>query len=283
MYMIGGTASKSIAEDLSLLLHVPLANVISKRFPDDELYIRIMEDLSGHDAIIVQTTHPDPNIVELFLLQDAAQEAGASSITVIVPYMGYARQDKQFKEGEPISARALAKLISFIADKVITVDPHKEHILDFFTVTALSCSAVVALAQYLKQKNIDLVLAPDKGALTRATQAAEILGCDVDYMEKTRIDGTTVKITPKRLDAKGKSVAIIDDIISTGGTMATSIKELRKQGANHVFVTCTHGLFAGDAIKKLHAAGCDEIISTDTIENDFSKVHVASSLLPLLQ
>jgi len=97
MYMIGGTASKSIAEDLSLLLHVPLANVISKRFPDDELYIRIMEDLSGHDAIIVQTTHPDPNIVELFLLQDAAQEAGASSITVIIPYMGYARQDKQFK------------------------------------------------------------------------------------------------------------------------------------------------------------------------------------------
>ena len=283
MYIIGGTASKSIAEDLSHHLHVPLANVISKRFPDDELYIRIMEDLTGHNVLIVQTTHPDPNIIELFLLQDAAQEAGASSITVIIPYMGYARQDKQFKEGEPISARALAKLISFQADKVITVDPHKEHILDFFTVTALSCSAVAPLAQYLQHKNIDLVLAPDKGALNRATQAAKILGCDVDYMEKIRIDGATVKITPKRLEAKGKSVAIIDDIISTGGTMAISIKELRKQGANHVFVTCTHGLFAGEAIKKLHAAGCDEIISTDTIENDFSKVHVASSLLPLLQ
>ena len=278
MYIIGGTASKTVAEELSKLLHVPLAEITSKRFPDDELYVRISDDLSGEEVIIVQTTYPDPNIVELFLLQDAVKEADAKEITAVIPYFGYARQDTKFEDGEPISARAIANLISVYADKVITVDPHKEHILDFFTVPAFSCSAVEELAKYLKEKNVDMILAPDKGALERAKQASKIIGCDFDYMEKTRINGTTVEIKPKKLRAKGKNVAIIDDIISTGGTMAKSIKELKKHGAKKVFVSCTHGLFAGNAIKKLTSAGCDEIITTDTIKSDFSKVKIAPCL-----
>ena len=278
MYIIGGTASKTIAEDLSKLLNIPLAKTTSKRFPDDEFYIRISDDISGEEVIIVQTTYPDSNIIELFLLQDAVKEADAKEVTVVIPYFGYARQDTKFEEGEAISARAIANLISVHADKIITVDPHKEHILDFFNVPAFSCSAVEELAKYLKEKNIDMILAPDKGALERAKQASKIVGCDFDYMEKTRIDGTTVQIKPKQLQAKGKNVAIIDDIISTGGTMAKSIKELKKHGAKKVFVSCTHGLFASNAIKKLTAAGCDDIISTDTIKSDFSKVKIASCL-----
>jgi ribose-phosphate pyrophosphokinase len=248
MYIIGGTASKNVAEEISKELRAPLANAISKRFPDDELYVRILDDISGEDVIIVQTTYPDPNIIELFLLQNAAKEAGAKKITVIIPYLGYARQDTKFKEGEPISAKAIAHLVSLQADKIITVDPHKEHILDFFTVPAFSCSAVPELAKYLKKKHVDLVLAPDKGAKKRVQQAASIIGCEYDYMEKTRIDGTTIKIKPKNLDAQNKNVAIIDDIISTGGTMAKSIQELKKHGANNIFVVCTHGLFVGEAI-----------------------------------
>jgi len=147
MYIIGGTASKTVAEELSKLLHVPLAEITSKRFPDDELYVRISDDLSGEEVIIVQTTYPDPNIIELFLLQDAVKEADAKEITAVIPYFGYARQDAKFEDGEPISARAIANLISVYADKVITVDPHKEHILDFFTVPAFSCSAVEELAK----------------------------------------------------------------------------------------------------------------------------------------
>lgn len=282
MYIIGGTASKSVAEDLAKELKTPLAKVISKRFPDDELYVRILDDVSGKDVIIVQTTYPDPNIVELFLLQNAAKEAGAKEITVVVPYLGYARQDTKFEAGEPISAKAMANLISTYADKVITVDPHKEHILDFFTVPAFSCSAVPALAKYLKEKEIDLILAPDKGALERAKQASKNIKCDFDYMEKTRIDGETVEIKPKNLEAQNKNVAIIDDIISTGGTMAKSIHELKKQGAKKVFVACTHGLFAGDAVKKLVSAGCNEIISTDTVWSDFSKVKIAPCISQLI-
>ncbi|MDH7517644.1 MAG: ribose-phosphate diphosphokinase [Candidatus Thermoplasmatota archaeon] len=282
MYVVGGTASKTVAEDLSKELNVNLAKVVSKRFPDDELYVRIMDDISGQDVIIVQTTYPDPNIIELFLLQNAVQEAGADKITVVLPYMGYGRQDKKFENGEPISAKALANLIGQNADRVITVDPHKEHILDFFSVSAFSCSAVPEIAKYLKEKDVNMVLAPDKGALDRAKQASKIIGCDFDYMEKTRIDGLTVKIKPKNLDAKDKKAAIIDDIISTGGTMAQSIKELKKQGAKQVLVACTHGLFAGDAIKKLVSAGCNEIISTDTIKSDFSKVKIAPCISRLL-
>ena len=283
MYIIGGTASKSVAEDLSKKLDKPLAMTISKRFPDNEFYMRIEDDVSGEHVVIVQTTYPDNNIVELFILQNAVEEAGAKEITVVIPYFGYARQDTKFKSGEPISAKALASLISLNADRVITVDPYKEYILDFFSTPAFSCSAVPELAKYLKIKDIDMVLAPDKGALERVKQASKIIKCDFDYMEKTRIDGETIEIKPKKLDSHNKNVAIIDDIISTGGTMAKSIQELKKYGAKNVFIACTHGLFAGDAIKKLNAAGCDEIISTDTVISEFSKVKIAPSIVDLLK
>ena len=282
MYIVGGTASKPIAEDLSNKLKIPLAETVLKRFPDGEMYVRIMDDVSGEDLIIVQTTYPDPNIIELFLLQNAAEEANAKEVTVVIPYFGYARQDTKFKDGEPISAKAIANLISLNADKVITVDPHKEYILDFFSTSAFSCTAVVELAKYLKEKDIDFILAPDKGALERAKKASEVIGCNFDYMEKTRIDGATIEIKPKTLDAEGKNVAIIDDIISTGGTMAKSITELKKFGAKNVYVACTHGLFAVGAVQKLVSAGCSEIIATDTIQSKYSKVKIAPCIAPLL-
>ena len=283
MYIISGTASNTVAEELSHILKIPIANTISKRFPDTELYVRILDKIINEHVIIIQTTYPDQNLVELFLLQNAVKEAGAKKITVVIPYYGYARQDTLFQTGEAISAKAIAKLISVNADLVLTVDPHKEHILDFFTTTANSCTAVPEIASYLKQKNLDLILAPDKGALNKAKQASNIVGCDFDYIEKTRIDGKTVEIKPKSLDVKNKNVGIIDDIISTGGTMAKSIKELKIQGATKVYVSCTHGLFAGDAIKKLSQSGCDEIIATDTILSDYSTVKVASSIAPFIK
>jgi ribose-phosphate pyrophosphokinase len=282
MYILGGTSAKNVARNLANKIQQPLLQATYKRFPDDEFYVRVLDDISGEDVLIVQTAYPDPKIVELLLMQDAVHEAGAKKITVVLPYFGYSRQDKRFEEGEAISARAVAQHISIHADCVITVDPHKEHILKFFTVPAYSCSAVSTIAQYLKEKNIDFILAPDKGAKERGKEAATLIDCEYDYLEKTRIDGTTVKITPKKLDAHGKHVAIIDDIISTGGTMANSIKELKKQGAKTVSVACTHGLFVGGAKEKLLSADCDEIISTDTIETEFSKVSAADCIAEIL-
>jgi len=282
MYILGGTSAKNVARNLANKIYQPLLQATYKRFPDDEFYVRVLDDISGEDVLIVQTAYPDPKIVELLLMQDAVHDAGAKKITVVLPYFGYSRQDKRFEEGEAISARTVAQHISIHADCVITVDPHKEHILKFFSIPAYSCSAVSTIAQYLKEKNIDFVLAPDKGAKERAKEAAALIDCEYDYLEKTRIDGTTVKITPKKLDAHGKHVAIIDDIISTGGTMANSIKELKKQGAKTVSIACTHGLFVDGAKEKLLSADCDEIISTDTIETEFSKVSAADCIAELL-
>jgi ribose-phosphate pyrophosphokinase len=282
MYVLGGTSAKNIARNLANKIQQPLLQATYKRFPDNEFYIRVLDDIAGEDVLIVQTAYPDPKIIELLLMQDAVHDAGAKKITVVLPYFGYSRQDKRFKDGEAISARAVAQHISMHADCVITVDPHKEHILKFFSVPAYSCSAVSTIAHYLKEKNIDFVLAPDKGAKERAKEAAALIDCEYDYLEKTRVDETTVKITPKKLDARDKHVAIIDDIISTGGTMANSIKELKKQGAKTVSVACTHGLFVGGAKEKLLSADCDEIISTDTIETEFSKVSAADCIAEIL-
>ncbi len=282
MFILGGTSAKNVATNLTHCLRQPLLRTTYMRFPDDEFYVRLHDNIAGQDVVIVQTAYPDQKIVELLLIQDAVHDAGAKKITVVLPYFGYSRQDKKFKDGEAISARAIAQHISLHADCVITVDPHKEHILKFFTVPAYSCSAISTIAHYLKEQNIDFILAPDKGAEDRARKAAALINCEYDYLEKTRIDGSTVKITPKKLDALGKHVAIIDDIISTGSTMAQSIKELKKQGAASVSVACTHGLFVGGAKEKLLAANCDEIISTDTIETEFSKVSTADCIAETL-
>ena len=132
----------------------------------------------------------------------------------------------------------------------------------------------------LKRREVKLVI--NAGKNPGLAEAAKIIGCDVDYMEKTRIDGNTVEIKPKKLDVTGKNIAILDDIISTGGTMAKSIIELKRQKAKKVLVACTHGLFIGDAKQKLLSSGCDEIISTDTIENEFSKVKSAPCISNIL-
>ena len=282
MQLIGGTAGSQLTEKLAALLNRPIVDTTIKRFPDNELYVRINQDITNEDIIIIQTTYPDEKIIELLLLQNAVRDAGAAHITTIIPYYGYSRQDKKFKQGEPISAQVLAHHIEIDTDKIITIDPHKEYILDFFTKPAKCVSAISEIAKILQKKGADMLLAPDKGALGRTQEAANIIGCDCDYLEKTRIDGLTVKMEPKNLDVAGKSIAIIDDIISTGGTMAMAIKELKKQGAKQVFAACTHGLFIGPAVEKLKKAGCDEIIATDTVNNEFSKVSTAPCLIDLL-
>lgn len=284
MFVVGGSAGIDIAKRVvELLDDAVLADVERKRFPDKEFYIRFLDELKDEDVVLIQTSYPDENLVELLITMDAIVESEARSLTVALPYFSYSRQDKKFKDGEPISARAVAKMVSLYADNVISIDPHKDHILDFFEAHTQCCSAVDELATHLKKMDVDFVLAPDKGALDTAKQAARIIGCDFDYMQKTRLDGTTVEIKPKKLDAKGRIVAIVDDIISTGGTMAKSIAELKKQGAKKVFVCCTHGLFIGGAIEKLQKAGCDEIIATDTIKSEYSTVSCAPCIVEALK
>jgi len=278
MYVVGGSASQLLSKELAKSLKAKLAKVEIKRFPDDECYVRIDEDLDGEDVFVVQTTWPDKNIIELFLLQDAVKEFDVASLTTVVPYYGYARQDKQFKPGEPISARALARLIQLQTDEFITVDVHAPTVIDWFdNVSAKNVHAYPSIGKHLKGKGIDLILSPDEGRADNAKRVADVVGCESDFLVKERLDGETVEMKPKKLGVKGKKVAIVDDIIATGGTIAKAAEQLRKQGASKILAVCTHGVFAKSGLDKLNAV-CDEICSSDTIENPTTCISVAPEI-----
>lgn len=264
-----------LAGELAKLLRVRLTEVEFKRFPDGEAYVRILEDLKGERILLVQSTYPDPNIVELFLWQDAINECEVESLVTVTPYFGYGRQDRSFKTGEAVSARAIAERIEMFSDETVVVDIHNHRVLEYFDKPVTNVSAGPAFARYFEGK-VDTVLSPDEGGAERAEGVSEILGLDFDYLVKKRIDAETVEIAPRNLSVEGKRVAIVDDIISTGGTMAEAAKQLKEQGAATVLAACTHGLFIGDSLDKLY--NCDEVLATDTVESDVSKISVAEEI-----
>jgi ribose-phosphate pyrophosphokinase len=257
-------------------LNAKIGGVEYKRFPDNECYVRILTDLTNETVILVQNSYPDEKIIELFLLQDAINEFNIRKLITVIPYYGYARQDKKFNDGEAVSARNLAGHLELDTDEIITVDIHAITILDWFDMPVSNVSAIPQIVEYLRTLDIDLVLSPDEGGMDRVSLAGKLLGCDHDYIVKTRIDSEIVKISTKSLDVSDKSVAIIDDIISTGGTITTVTKHLKIEGATKVYALCTHGLFVGNALEKLKV--CDAVISTDTIENPTTKISVAKEI-----
>lgn len=273
MNIIGGHASQLLAGRVSDALKSTLLICEFKRFPDGELYTRILDELDGESVTIIQSTVNDSDFVSLLQLIDACSEA--SQIDVVIPYMGYARQDKQFKRGEPISARAMASAIQ--ADNVFTVNIHNENILDYFDAKATNLDATPMIGEYIKNMKFKnpLIVAPDDGAIALARNASKDLGIDYDFLEKTRLSGESVTIQPKNIAVKGRDVIIIDDIISTGGTMAETISLLKKQGAHEVFVACVHPVLSSNAVLKLFKAGVKGIIATDTIDKGVSVVSVA--------
>jgi len=278
MFVVGGSASQRLSKELAKCLKATLAKTVIKRFPDDECYVRIDEELDGQDVFLVQTTWPDKNIIELFLLQDAIREFDVASLTTVVPYFGYARQDKQFKPGEPISARALARLIEAQTDEFITVDVHAPTVIDWFDdVSAKNVNSYPETGKFLKSRGVQMILSPDEGRWENAKRVADVVGCEADYLVKERLDGDTVQMTPKTLDVKGKKVAIVDDIIATGGTIVKAAEQLRKHGAKSIVAACTHGVYANNALDRLRPV-CDEIYSTDTIENPTTTISVAPEI-----
>jgi len=276
MKVVAGSASQMLGKGLSEVLKCGLVKVESKRFPDSEFYARILSAIKGEDVVVVQNTYPDQNLVELVILQDAARRAGARRIITVVPYFGYARQDKQFLPGEAISASALAKLIEAHSDATVTVDLHNLNTLAAFSKPAANASVMKAIGEFLKGK-ADVILSPDKGSIDRAREAAQAAGAQFDHLEKKRLDGSTVRMTPKALDVGGRRVAIVDDIIATGGTMMKAAEQLRAQGATRVMAVCTHGLFTGGALEKLRQA-FDEIDACDTLETPASTISAAGSI-----
>ncbi len=273
MNIIGGTASQLLAGRVSDALKYSLLVCEFKKFPDGELYTRILGDPGTDDVTIIQSTVNDSDFVSLLQLIDACSDA--PKINIVIPYMGYARQDKRFKEGEPISARAIAGSIK--ADTVYTINIHDESILEYFDAKTVNLDATPVIGKYIQNMKLKnpLLIAPDDGAIHLAKNAAHDLGMDYDFLEKTRLSGEAVAIKPKNIAVKGRDVIIIDDIISTGGTMAETISLLREQGANGVYTACVHPVLSSSALLKLFKSGVKGIIATDTIDKGVSVVSVA--------
>ena len=273
MRVVAGPSSQLLATRVASLLKCEADLTEFKEFPDGEVYCRVSGSVKGEDIVIIQSTPCATDFIYLLELIDACDEA--ASVTVVIPYFGYARQDKRFRSGEPITARALAKCIN--VDRIFTVNIHDRSILNYFPCKAVDLNAAPELGNYIDGMELHktVMLAPDDGALNLVRAASEPRGLHYDYLEKTRISGDEVKIAAKNLDITGRDVVLMDDIISTGGTISEAIKLLKAQGVRDVYVACVHPVFARNAYLKLYDAGVREVIATDTLEKAMSTVSVA--------
>ena len=266
-----------------------LANYSTRKFPDGEVYCRIESELQGKEVIFVQSSHPNPNdaLVELLLAADSAKELGAEKLTVVFSYFPYARQDKIFKGGEALSLRAVSRALQGAGfSRLITIDAHymsEYGKYDLYGLGAENLSAGKLLVQHVKEKfgvGSLFVISPDFGA---SELVANAIGENDEHgkFKKTRTGDYEVSMEGE-LDVKGKDVLVLDDIISTGGTMKRAIEKAKGSGASKVFAAATHGVFGDDAIEKLGKVS-DYLVTTDSIVNEKVGVSLAGEIAGVLE
>lgn len=288
--LIVGPSSQLLGIRVAKLLNIDVITTETKRFPDGENYLRLNIDdesnIEGNDIIVIQTTgasvkeNQNARIIELIMIITAVKRMNTKSVTVVVPYLAYARQDKIFRPGESMFANSLVKLIDSLGiDKFYTVDVHAPDTLNEFSIPAKNLDPMPVLANYVKSLGLKnpVVIAPDKGAVHRSEQFAAHLGEDikVQCFSKER-DVRTGEIEMfADVDLSGNDVIISDDIIATGGTMANAIKISKKCGANRILAVGTHALLLENATSRILSAGADEIIGTDSIDTPVSRVSLA--------
>jgi ribose-phosphate pyrophosphokinase len=289
MKIVLGPASTGLGEKTAELAGLEAVQVAYKTFPDGESYVRLEGSVQGEHAVIVQTTSApqDSRLMQLAFLAGASKRNGALKVTAVVPYLGYARQDKMFLQGEGVSVETVAHMLKAAGvDALVTVNVHAESALKEFPFPARTLSAIPLLAEYFVQKGYGkaFALSPDKGAMYIAEQAQRVLGGDAGHLEKRRdrYTGQTTQ-TGEGLDVKGQTVIIFDDIISTGGTIVGAAKILRELGAAKVFTACVHPVLVGDAEKRILEAGVEEIVGTDSITSDVGKVSLAPLIAEFLK
>ncbi|MEM3501168.1 MAG: ribose-phosphate diphosphokinase [Candidatus Bathyarchaeia archaeon] len=287
--IIYGKGSEELGIKIAEQLQVKAAGVESKIFPDGESYIRFIENLEDRDLIIIQYCYPqqDKKLMELFFMLDTARDLGARRTVAVIPYLPYARQDKRFRPGEVVSNKSVGKLFGAVGtDILVTVDVHSENSLKSFKLQTVNLSAMPLLAEYLKTLKLTkpYVMAPDRGAVTHAQLVSSILNTDYAYFEKHRDKVTGEVVTDyKDIDIGGRDVIILDDIISTGSTIANVARVMRSKTDRKIVAACTHGLIIGEAEKTIRESGVTDIISTDTVPSKFSKVSVSTIISKALR
>ncbi len=287
--VLAGPASEELGTTVAEKLGLPLLKAEFKVFPDGETRFSSEEKVAGKNVLLVQSTYPpvDAHLFQLMLASHQLSQEGAK-VTAVVPYLAYARQDKVFLPGEGVTLGVVAHLMRSVGvRRLITVDIHSAEGLSLFSFPVYSVSAIPTLVEYTKNE-LDLsdpvVISPDFGSSRRTEAFAQLYGAKFLQLSKKR-DRVTgdVKLKDVELEVEGKEVIIVDDIISTGGTIRAAAEVVQKRGAKAVLAVCVHGLFVGDALQKLHKVGVKTIVGTNTVPGQFSKVDVSDALIAHLK
>ncbi len=267
--LLSGTGNRPLAESIARELGGVLCDVTVEPFADGEIFVRINENVRGRDTFIVQPTGPPAeNIIELLLLIDAAKRASAARVTAVVPYFGYARQERKDQPRVAIGAKLMANMITHAgADRLVSVDFHQHQVQAFFDIPVDHLYALPVFVEHYKERDLDplVVVASDVGAAKMARGYARRLGGEIAMIDKRRPAPNVAEVVNVVGDVQGKNCLIPDDMIDTGGTIAEAVKALKTQGAAKVYVNATHGLLSGSAVSTLAEAPLDEIAVTDTI------------------
>ncbi len=270
LMLLSGTGNRELSEKIAREIDLPLAPMDITRFADGEFDVKIHELVRGHDVFLIQPTCPpvSDNLIQLFVTLDALRRASAARITAVIPYYGYQRKEKKSAPRDPISAKLMANIIELAgASRVIAVDLHAEAIQGFFDIPVDALTATKILARRVRERhgNSVVVVSPDTGGALRARTLGRILDAPIAIIDKRRPRDDAVEVVHVIGDVAGKHAVIVDDLISTGGTLVSASEALRSKGAIGVDVIVTHGLLTPGSLERLHQAPIDEICITDTI------------------
>jgi ribose-phosphate pyrophosphokinase len=273
MKILSGTSNIKLSKDISKQLKLKLVNTNIKRFADGEIYIEINENIRGNSVFVIQSTSnpANDNLMELLLVIDALRRSSAKNITAVIPYYGYARQDRKVAPRTSISAKVVANLLTNAgASRILTVDLHAGQIQGFFDMPVDNLFTTPLFAKYIKRKfkNKKLIcVSPDVGGVQRTRGLATKIKVDLAIIDKRRPKPGQSKVMNIIGNVKGKTCIIVDDIIDSGGTIVNAVEALKKAGAIEVYVFITHAVLSGEAVKKIKSSKIKKLIITDTIDN----------------
>jgi ribose-phosphate pyrophosphokinase len=289
MKIISGTAHRALAERIAENLGQPLADVQVTAFPDGETFVKINENIRGEDIFIIQPSCPptNHNIMELLIMVDAARRASAERITAVMPFFGYARQDRKDQPRVPITAKLVANLLTSAGvNRVLTMDLHAPQIQGFFDIPVDHLYAKPALIGYLRERHPDTsnltVVSPDVGGVKMARAYAEALGAELAIVAKHRVNATQVEAMNVIGEVEGRDVLLVDDMTETAGTLMAAAEILRKQGAKRIYAGVSHAVLGAIAHERIRDSVIEEVITTDSVPQAAGpKVHVVG-IAPLL-
>ncbi len=268
--VFSGTANEKFSKSVARYLSIPLSEATIKRFSDGEISVQINESVRGKDVFIIQSTcaPANANLMELLIMTDALRRSSANSINAIIPYFGYARQDRKAAPRVPITAKLVANLMETAGiDRVVTVDLHAGQIQGFFNIPVDNLYGSIVFKDYLQRKNLKnpIIASPDIGGVARARHFAKNFDLDIVIIDKRREKANESEVMNIIGDVEGKDVILIDDMIDTAGTIVKAASALKNNGANSVIAFCTHPVLSGPAYDRIEKGELDELIVTDTI------------------